>query len=103
MAIDTLYFGTATPSGSVSADDWRRFIDTEATPRFRDGLSFWPVTGQWESGIGTLVREESYALMLVHPESTAAEAEVASIINAYKTRFRQESVLRLSGRSCVSF
>lgn len=103
MVIDTLYFGLSLPSGSISSEEWRRFIDTEVTPRFREGLSFWPATGQWKSEAGPIIRESSYVLTLVHPDSESTEAAVASIMNSYKVQFSQEAVLRVRGNSCVSF
>jgi hypothetical protein len=104
MISDTLFFGTAMPEGSaVSDEDWSRFIDTAVTPRFRQGLSFWPASGQWKSESGPIVAESSYVLNLVHPESEATEVVVNEIMNAYKTEFSQEAVMRVRANSCVSF
>ena len=100
---DKLYFGTATPDGVVSADDWRQFVDREVTPRFPQGLTVTPATGQWQSGAGAIVREASFVLTLVHPDQAAPEAAVQAIVDSYKTRFRQEAVLRVRTPTCVSF
>lgn len=104
MVNDTLFFGTAMPEGSaVSDEDWSWFIDTVVTPRFGQSLSFWPASGQWKSGAGPIVIESSYILNLVHPESEATEAVVNEVMNAYKTEFNQEAVMRVREMSCVSF
>lgn len=100
---DLLYFGTATPDGVVSASDWQGFVDGVVTPRFPDGLSVWPASGQWKSAAGPIVREGSYVLNLVHPDDTKAEAAIADIVRTYKTRFRQEAVMRVRAPACISF
>lgn len=100
---DLLYFGTATPDGVVSASDWQGFVDGVVTPRFPDGLSVWPASGQWKSAAGPIVREGSYVLSLVHPESAQAEAAIADIVRSYKARFRQEAVMRVRAPACISF
>jgi hypothetical protein len=40
---------------------------------------------------------------LVHPENEATEAAVNEVMNAYKTEFSQEAVMRVREMSCVSF
>src|SRR5688572_22065911 len=99
---DALYFGTATPSGRVSPDEWADFLRTTVTPRFPQGLSAWPAAGQWRSADGTIVHESSHVLTLVHASDNASELALREIVAAYKQRFRQEAVLRVQTRSCVS-
>ena len=99
---ELLYFGTAQPQGVVAAQDWADFLDKVITPRFPQGLSVWPAAGQWQSTDGTLVRENTWVLHVVHPENDSAEQAIASIMTAYKTRFQQEAVLRVQSRVCVS-
>jgi len=100
---ELLYFGTAKPGGIVSADEWSGFLAREVTPRFPRGLSAWPAAGQWQSADGSLTREGSFVLHLVHPESEADERSVQAIVAAYKSRFQQEAVLRVRSEACVSF
>ena len=40
---------------------------------------------------------------IVHPEGAAAEAGITALVAEYKSRFHQESVLRVSSPSCISF
>jgi hypothetical protein len=103
MVNELLYFGTATPNGVVSAEEWSAFLAGVVTPRFPQGLSVWQASGQWQSANGSLTRENSYVLNLDHPESTAAEQSIQAIGAEYKKRFRQESVLRVKSYACVSF
>ena len=102
--IDTLYFGTGMPAGGrVSPTDWQRFIDEEVTPRFPDGLTAWPASGQWRGGDGRIAQEPSYVLTLVHGGDARADAAVAALSARYKALFRQEAVLRVRSSGCVGF
>ena len=100
---DTLYFGTAKPDGVVSPEEWAAFLSGVVTPRFPDGLTVWQASGQWRGADGTVVREGSNVLVLVHPDDEASEAAVLEIVREYKARFQQEAVLRLRSTSCSSF
>lgn len=100
---DSLYLGTATPSGTVAADEWKAFLRDVVTPRFPQGFTVMPASGQWRGTDGTPVREPSYVLVVIHPDEPAGDAAVAAVATAYKARFRQESVLRVRSPACVSF
>jgi hypothetical protein len=44
--VDALYFGTAKPDGTVTAAEWRDFMDRVVTPGFPRDRSWWASTGQ---------------------------------------------------------
>jgi hypothetical protein len=101
---DLLYFGTAKPDGFVSPEDWADFLSSAVTPRYPQGLSAWQASGQWQGADGKLVvREDSFVLSLIHPESSEDEQSIADIVREYKTRFSQEAVMRVKSQACVSF
>ncbi|MFT3957079.1 MAG: DUF3574 domain-containing protein [Piscinibacter sp.] len=99
---DLIYFGTDTPAGAVSAQAWAEFLSETVTPRFPDGLSVWPASGQWRSSAGAVIREPSYVLSLVHSGNQASELAVLELIQSYKARFQQEAVLRVRSAACMS-
>jgi hypothetical protein len=102
MAVaDTLYFGTEKPGGPVTPAEWNEFLANAVTPLFPDGLTVWPATGQWKSA-GGIVREGSYVLSLVHADDAASENAIREIVQAYKTQFHQEAVLRSRTTTCMS-
>ena len=105
MTSVTLFFGMAIPGGGkVSDGDWRSFLDTEVTPRFPDGLSVIEAAGQWKDAeTGTVIRESSRALLIWTENSAGASAEIDAIRDAYKTRFKQDSVMRVDDLDCVDF
>ena len=87
----------------VSDADFRRFMDEEVTPRFPDGLTVLDGGGQWRGKDEVLIREASKVVLIVLPKSHDSGARIEAVRDAYKTRFRQESVLVVTQGSCVSF
>ena len=100
---DTLYFGTARPTGVVSADEWRRFVAEIVTPQFPDGLTVWEAAGQWRDRSGGVRHERSYVLHLIHRPRRADDASVQTIVRRYKQRFDQDAVLHVQTPACVSY
>lgn len=93
-----LYFGRGMPEGrEVSPAQWADFLRDNVTPRFPDGLTYWPAQGQWRSESNALGKENSFVLEIIVPqqqEHTAGES-FRTIIDTYKQQFAQESVLWL--------
>lgn len=100
---ESLYFGTAKPNGVVLPEEWAAFLKDIVTPRFPQGLSAWRAIGQWRAADGSIVRESSHVLILIHPDDKFNEQAVLEIISSYKSRFQQEAVLRARSHACVSF
>ena len=98
----TLYFGLSRPKGSVSELEWQIFLRDEVTRRFPDGLTVWQAEGQWLTPTGSIDREQSKVLLLVHGDTAAARQSVQAVIQAYRKSFDQQSVLWESSRVCVA-
>jgi Protein of unknown function (DUF3574) len=98
----TLYFGLSRTKGSVSELEWQVFLRDEVTKRFPDGLTVWQAEGQWMTPAGSIDREQSKVLLLVHADSAAARESVQAVIQAYRKAFDQQSVLWESSRVCVA-
>jgi hypothetical protein len=98
----TLYFGLSRPKGSVSELEWQIFLRDEVTRRFPDGLTVWQAEGQWLTPVGSIDREQSKVLLLVHADTAAARESVQAVIHAYRKTFEQQSVLWESSRVCVA-
>jgi hypothetical protein len=88
----------------VSEANWARFLATEVTPRFPDGLTVYDARGQWRNQqTRKIARERSKVVMIAMPPASDTDARLQAIIEAYKTRFRQQSVGLILRPSCVSF
>lgn len=100
---ELIYFGMAKPGGTVSEAEWDAFVQGSVAPRFPDGFTVWPASGQWRDADGKSVSEATRVLSLVHAPDQRSEAAVRAIASEYKTRFRQEAVLRVRSHVCMSF
>ncbi|SAK57333.1 hypothetical protein AWB80_02263 [Caballeronia pedi] len=100
---DLVYFGTGRPKGEVTREEWDDFLRVEVTPRFAQGFTVWQAYGQWRTADGAIVREASYVLNLVHPDDRSSETAVGEIRERYRTRFEQESTMRVKHAVCASF
>lgn len=99
-----LLFGMKKSDGTeVSEDDWRTFLDTEVTPRFPDGLTVLTGYGQWRNQSGVVGKETSRVLLIWLKASADNNAKIESIRGAWKSQYKQESVMRIDDTSCVSF
>jgi Protein of unknown function (DUF3574) len=99
----TLYFGLARPKGAaVSELEWQLFLRDEVTTRFPEGLTVWEAEGQWRRADGVVDHERSKVLLLVHPDNTAARTAVRGLIDRYRQKFDQQSVLWETARVCAT-
>ena len=89
--------------GEIGESEWRAFLDAEVTPRFPDGLTVLNGYGQWRNSGGTIAKEKSVMLVIWYRPAADSEARIEAVRSAYKSRFGQESVMRVDGISCVSF
>jgi hypothetical protein len=99
-----LLFGSGSKNGrEVSEGEWQSFLDAEITPRFPDGLTVLTGYGQWRNPSDAITKEQSRMLIILYQPAADSDARIEAIRTAYKTRFGQESVMRVDGASCVSF
>ena len=104
MARVQLLFGTTIDGERPLGDDeWRRFVDEEVTPRFPEGLTELRGHGQWRRPDGVISREPSRVLLMWYTPGTDRGRDIEAVREAYKTRFKQLSVMRVDGMDCVSF
>lgn len=94
--LERLYFGRNIADTAVVSDSaWGAFVQDVLTPAFPEGATVWDASGQWRAPDGTLVRERSFVVELLHLVTPDVEARVQRVIDAYKTRFAQQAVLRM--------
>ncbi len=101
---DRLFFGLSIPGGGeVTEEEWRAFVRDEVTPRFPDGMTLWRAEGQWRERDGTIVREPVLVIEIVHRHDLRLDEEINEIAEAYKQRFRQEAVMRVTTPARMEF
>ncbi|GAB2510196.1 hypothetical protein GCM10008940_10430 [Microbulbifer agarilyticus] len=100
---EQLFFGTETFTGEVTDAEWREFLANAVSPRFPSGFTVLSGRGQWRGSNGEIVRERSKVLLLVRRETTESDTAIGELVDIYKRRFQQESVLRVRSPVCVSF
>ena len=92
-----LFFGRDKPTGgTVSEEEWQKFVADIVTPRFPDGFTVDDALGQYLDG-KTLVREKSKQLILIYPRKlkTLSSRKIEEIRASYIKAFDQRSVLRV--------
>lgn len=98
-----LYFGMSRRSGdSVTEAEWGRFLDTAVTRRFPDGLTVVDAHGQWRAGNGSLARERTRLVIILH-DGNGAFDRIRELIDSYKRSFDQESVLQVNAAVHAEF
>jgi hypothetical protein len=105
MVETQLFFGLSKPKGgAVSAREWQGFVASEITPRFPEGFSVIDGAGYWRDGATQrTISEKSKVVVRLHPPSQEADAAIGVIVEAYKTKFEQEAVLRVDRPVCARF
>ncbi len=93
-----LFFGLSIPGGGiVSDDDWKAFANAFIMPVFADGLTILNAEGfWWEMATGKSIREGAKIMIVAHEDDEAINASINRISAAYKERFHQEAVLRIT-------
>lgn len=103
-----LYFGTHVAGdgsvGHVTEVEWKGFVESAIVSRFPDGFTVHDGHGFYRSARdGNTVREAAYILTVAHGGSRDSSERLNQVAADYKTRFRQESVLRIDQCSRYSF
>lgn len=100
---DDLYFGLSTSQGPVTPSQWEGFLNQEVTPRFPDGLTVLDAKGKWKNAQGTIGKEPTKVLILIHPDNADEDKAIQALIELYKKEFHQESVMKVRSRPEVQF
>ena len=88
-----LYFGMSNAAGPISSSEWLQFRK-EVVENMLSGFTELKGEGYWKSESGTRYYENSVILLYIHEQSMEEEAKIDSLINLFKERFDQESVLQ---------
>ena len=100
-----LFFGGAIPGGGqVSTQEWTQFLNDTITPLFPAGLTVYDTSSQWQDRTtGEVVKEKTHVVLIVAPQGTKTDQAIETIRAAYKSQFRQQSVMLSDHIDCVDF
>lgn len=96
-----LFLG-AKPPARISDTEIRKFVDAEVTPRFPDGVTVVDGGGQWRGDENRLIREAAKVVTIVLPETGDPAGKVEAVRAAYRSKFRQDSVVVMPPPACVA-
>ncbi|KUZ18304.1 DUF3574 domain-containing protein [Burkholderia diffusa] len=104
LQADLLFGRDIAGRGPVTDAERAAFLADVVTPRFPDGLTYWDTHGQWrDRATGRIIREASFVVRIVADDTADTHARLAEIRQAYRERFRQESVGITLVPACASF
>jgi hypothetical protein len=105
MLVAELFFGrNIRGRGSLTDAEWARFAAEIVTPNFPDGFTVFDGEGQWRNpATGRIGRDSTKILLVAARRQPDLAGRLAAVIEAYKVRFRQQSVGVITRDSCAAF
>jgi hypothetical protein len=105
MLVAELFFGRSIRGrGPLSEAEWSAFAADTITPNFPDGFTVFDGEGQWRNPkTGQIGRERTKILLVAALRDPGLAARLTAVIDAYKTRFHQQSVGIITRDSCGAF
>jgi len=106
MLVAELFFGRDKAGRKVVGDaEWSDFLASVVTPNFSDGLTVFDGYGQWRNpATGIIGRSPSVKIVLIAVKrSPELSGRLQTVIDAYKSRFKQQSVGIITRDSCANF
>jgi hypothetical protein len=105
MLVAELFFGRNIRGRAPLSDaEWAQFAADVVTPNFPAGFTLFDGNGQWQNPATHAIGREPTKILLVAVKRTPdLAARLTAVIDAYKTRFRQQSVGLITRDSCATF
>lgn len=106
MLVAELFFGRDKAGRKAVSDaEWADFLAKTVTPYFPDGLTVFDGYGQWRNPeTGLIGRSPSVKIVLIAAKrSPDLAGRLNTVMEAYKTRFHQQSIGIITRDSCAAF
>ena len=105
MLVAELFFGRDIPGrAALSEAEWSDFAAGTITAIFPDGFTAYDGEGQWRNpASGIIARQPTKILVVAAPRTPDLGDRLTAVIDAYKARFRQQSVGVITRNSCAAF
>jgi hypothetical protein len=102
--LNRLYFGMDKPTGgTVSDQEFNRFLQQEISSRFPKGLTLFKAKGQWQGSKGAIEQEDSQVVEIVCEDTPENRDKVNAITTKYKALFAQEAVMVIKSQPEIIF
>jgi Protein of unknown function (DUF3574) len=105
MLVAELFFGRGIAGrGPLTDTEWAAFVAQIVTPNFPDGFTVFDGEGQWrDRQTGRIARERTKVLLVATHRTADLARRLSTVIEAYKTEFRQQTVGVMTRDSCAAF
>ena len=105
MVVAELFFGRAIKGRAPLSDaEWAEFTAQTITPNFPDGFTVFDGEGQWRNPrTGQIARDPTKILLVATGPTPDLAQRLSAVIDAYKTKFHQQSVGLITRYACAAF
>ncbi len=105
MLVAELFFGRGIQGRAPLTDvEWAEFAANTITPNFPDGFTVFDGEGQWRNPrTGHIARDPTKILLVAAKREPGLARRLSAVIDAYKTRFHQQSVGLITREECAAF
>jgi len=105
MLVAELFFGRKIKGGGFVSDAlWEKFVREVITANFPDGYTVFDGVGGWRTTeAGGTARDPTKILLAAADRAPDLAGRLQTVIDAYRTRFHQQSVGLITRDSCAAF
>ena len=105
MLVAELFFArTIRGREPLSDTEWAEFTAQTITPNFPDGFTVFDGEGQWRNPqTGYVARDRTKIVLIAAKQEPDLIQRLSAVIDAYKVRFRQQTVGIITRASCAAF
>ena len=105
MVQTDLYFGLSKPDGgNITTAEWNDFVSKDISVVYPSGFSIIESQGKWlDPDTKQLITEPSFIVSVIYNKDIRLSKRIDSLRTAYKSRFNQQSVLRVDKKIQAKF
>lgn len=103
VLVTELVLGTSAQNAAYVGDrDWQQFLVDTVTPRFPDSIASRDGFEQhWDKTGNGIVRQNTKVLTITAENNELTQKKLEEVVLAYKSRFRQNAVMRTDQVACA--
>src|SRR5271165_2230385 len=105
MLVAELFFGRGIKGRTPLTDaEWAEFTAQTITPNFPDGFTVFDGDGQWRNPrTGQIARDPTKVVLVAIRRTPDLAQRLSAVIDAYRTKFHQQSGGLITRDSCAAF